>query len=135
MTRLTASARSHLPVYLHTGNFPIYRPQDNPWEKSLPRLLSEFPQITFICGHAGWDAPRAALRAALAAPNLFLETSWQPPYLIRRLCDKLGPERLLFGSDYPLFSQRRALRNVRLALKDDEFQKVAGDNAHRLLRL
>jgi predicted TIM-barrel fold metal-dependent hydrolase len=88
-----------------------------------------------VCGHAGWDAPRAALRAALAHPNLYLETSWQPPRLIRRLCDILGPGRLLFGSDFPLFSQRRALRNVRAALAPDELARVTADNARRLLRL
>jgi len=132
---LAASDVSHLPVYLHTGNFPIYRPVDSPWQTTLPRLLSEFPTLTFVCGHSGWDAPRAALKAALAHPNLFLETSWQPPRLIRRLCDKLGPERLLFGSDYPLFSQRRALRNARAALTGEEFALVAAENAKKLLRL
>ena len=129
---LAASDVAHLPVYLHTGNFPIYRPLDSPWHSALPRLLAEFPTLTFVCGHAGWDAPRAALKAALAHPNLYLETSWQPPRLIRRLCDKLGPERLLFGSDYPLFSQRRALRNVRAALTDEEFALVTAENAKRL---
>ena len=135
MEALARSDRSHLPVYLHTGNFPIYRPADSPWEKALPRLLDEFPTVTFVCGHAGWDGPRAALRAALGHPNLYLETSWQPPHLIRRLCDKLGPERLLFGSDFPLFSQRRALRNVRLALNETELSLVTHENARRLLRL
>ena len=130
-----ASDKTHLPVYLHTGDFPIYRPQASPWAQTLPRLLDAFPTLTFVCGHAGWDAPRAALKAALTHPNLYLETSWQPPHLIRRLCDKLGPERLLFGSDFPLFSQRRALRNVRAALTDEEFALVSAGNARRLLRL
>lgn len=132
---LAASSISHLPVYLHTGNFPIYRPLETPWPQALMRLLTEFPTLTLVCGHSGWDAPRAALKAALAHPNLYLETSWQSPHLIRRLCDKLGPERLLFGSDYPLFSQRRALRNVRAALTNAEFALVTAENAKRLLRL
>jgi len=136
MLRLLAeSSRAHLPVYLHTGSFPIYQPLETPWQVSLPRLLAEFPTLTFVCGHSGWDAPGAALKAALTHPNLYLETSWQPPRLIRRLCDKLGPTRLLFGSDYPLFSQRRALRNVEAALSVVEFDMVTGENAKRLLRL
>ncbi|MGO8672089.1 MAG: amidohydrolase family protein [Capsulimonadaceae bacterium] len=135
MEILAASPSSNLPVYLHTGNFPIYRPLASPWEESLPKLLAAFPTITFVCGHAGWDHPRAALKAALRCPNLYLETSWQPPPAIRRLCDKLGPERLLFGSDFPLFAQTRALRNVRSALTDVEFALVTEGNARRLLRL
>lgn len=134
MDMLARSTRAHLPIYLHTGNFPIYRPSDSPWEQALPRLLAQFPTLTFVCGHAGWDAPRVALRAALMYPNLLLETSWQSPHLIRRLCDKLGPERLLFGSDFPLFSQKRALRNVRLALSDTELALVTCENAQRLLQ-
>lgn len=135
MEALAASSQSHLPVYMHTGNFPIYRPLEVPWEESLPKLLAAFPTLTFVCGHAGWDHPRAALKAALRYPNVYLETSWQPPTAIRRLCDKLGPERLLFGSDYPLFSQARALRNTRAALSDREFEMVSATNARRLLRL
>ena len=132
---LAGSDVSHLPIYLHTGSFPIYRPQSSPWQAALPRLLSTFPTLTFVCGHSGWDAPQAALRAALTHPNLLLETSWQPARMIRRLCDKLGPERLLFGSDFPLFSQRRSLRNTRTALTDAEFALVTSENARRLLRL
>ena len=132
---LAASAKSHLPIYLHTGSFPIYRPLDTPWPSALDRLLSEFPALTFVCGHSGWDAPGAALQAALAYPNLYLETSWQPPRTLRRLCDKLGPERLLFGSYYPLYSQKRALKNARAAFAKAEFALIASGNAKRLLRL
>ena len=132
MNLLTSSGRK-LPVYLHTGNFPIYPPLESPWETALPKLLASFPEVTFVCGHAGWENPDAALQCALRYRNLFLETSWQPPATIRRLCDQLGPERLLFGSDYPLYSQRRALRNARKALNDDEFDAVSHKNAAKLL--
>ena len=132
---LAASDKPYLPVYLHTGSFPIYRPLETPWPAALLRLLAEFPTLTFVCGHAGWDAPGAALKAALSHPNLFLETSWQPPRLLRRLCDKLGPERLLLGSDYPLYSQKRALRNARTAFTETEFALIASENAKKLLRL
>lgn len=135
MRVLADSEMTRLPVYLHTGNFPIYRPMEIPWEKSLLKLVESFPNLTFVCGHAGWDHPRAALKAALKRPNLYLETSWQPPSTIRRLCDKIGPERLLFGSDFPLFSQARALRNVRAALVDEEYVLVTETNAKKLLSL
>ena len=132
---LAASGKSHLPVYLHTGSFPIYRPLEAPWPAALLRLLAEFPTLTFVCGHSGWDAPEAALKAALAHSNLLLETSWQPPRLLRHLCDELGPERLLLGSDYPLFSQKRALRNARAAFTETEFALVASENAKKLLQI
>ena len=135
MMKVLIKSGRRLPVYLHTGNFPIYRPLETPWDKALPKLLGDFPEITFVCGHAGWENPDAALRCAHLHPNLYLETSWQPPATIRRLCDEIGPERLLFGSDYPLYSQRRALRNVRRALNDEEFGLVSCGNAAGLLGL
>lgn len=136
MLRILAdSPKPDLPIYLHTGSFPIYRPLECPWPAALLRLLAEFPALTFVCGHSGWDAPGAALQAALAYPNLYLETSWQPPRLLRRLCDTLGPERLLFGSDFPLFSQKRALRNARAAFTEGEFKLISSENAKKLLRL
>jgi hypothetical protein len=135
MDRLARSPHTDLPVYLHTGNFPIYPPLEGPWENALPKLARSFPNLTFVCGHCGWDHPKAALKAALANPNLYLETSWQPPHLIRRLCDKLGPERLIFGSDFPLYSQTRALKNVLTALTPAEQEFVTYKNAARLLRV
>jgi predicted TIM-barrel fold metal-dependent hydrolase len=135
MEVLAASSRSHLPVYLHTGNFPIYRPQVELWQDSLPKLAAAFPSITFVCGHSGWESPRSALKCSLHHSNIMLETSWQSWKLIRRLCDKLGPERLLFGSDFPLYSQTRALKNVRAALNNAEYEMVTHTNARRLLQL
>ena len=132
---LSQSGKRFLPVYLHTGNFPIYRPSDIPWEQALPLLLERYPHLTFICGHSGWDAPKAAVRAALKHNNLYLETSWQRPRTIRRLCDILGPKRLLLGSDFPLYSQRRALKNAKSALSAAEFECVSYSNAAKLLRL
>ncbi len=128
-----ALARPGLPVYLHTGSFPIYKPISMDWSTSLPRLLAMFPTLRFVCGHCGWNRPSLALRAARKYGNLWLETSWQPPNVLRRLCDALGPQRLLMGSDYPLFSMRRAVSNCRAALSESEFRKVSEENARALL--
>jgi len=79
---------------------------------------------------SGSGAPRPQARASCrAGPQ-----RERHPQLIRRLCDKLGPERLIFGSDYPLFSQARALKNVRQALTVEELEWVTHLNAERLLR-
>jgi uncharacterized protein len=128
-----ASLRPNLPVYLHTGLFPIYKPIEERWDVGLNLLLAKFPSLRFICGHCGWNKPSAALRAAKRFSNLWLETSWQPPKVIRRLCDLLGPERLVMGSDYPLYSMSRSIRNCKQALDAAEFRHVSEDNARRLL--
>lgn len=135
MMTVLQDSRRRLPVYLHTGNFPIYPPLESPWYRALPELVGGFPDVTFICGHAGWEDPAAALACAKKHENLLIETSWQPASAIRNLCDEIGPERLLFGSDYPLFSQKRALRNLRKALTLREFELVSNENGQDLLSL
>jgi uncharacterized protein len=48
----------------------------------------------------------------------------------------LGPETLVFGSDYPLLSQSRSLRRLQEAGLDSKtLERVLGANAARLLRL
>jgi predicted TIM-barrel fold metal-dependent hydrolase len=125
--------RPNLPVYLHTGQFPIYKPIGERWHIGLELLLNQFPGLRFICGHCGWNRPSLALRAAKRHSNLWLETSWQPPKVIRKLCDLLGPERLILGSDYPLYSMRRSIRNSKQLLTVAEFRQVSEDNARKIL--
>lgn len=125
--------RPTLPIYMHAGDFPIYKPLDEHWATAMDRFLDQFPELTFVCGHCGWNEPSAALRSARRHPNLYLETSWQPPGVIRRLCQALGPHRLLMGSDFPLFSMRRAVANCKAALSPEEFVLVSETNAKNLL--
>jgi len=42
---------------------------------------------------------------------------------------------VLFGSDFPLFQQWQALKEVRKALSPSEFQQVTSINAMRLLKM
>jgi predicted TIM-barrel fold metal-dependent hydrolase len=128
-----AIRRPEIPVFLHSGEFPIYKPIDEDWSATIGKLLDGFPTTTFVLGHCGWNRPSAALRAALKHPNLYLETSWQPPRVLHRLCAVLGPRRFILGSDFPLFSMRRALRNCRVALTPEEFELVSERNARELL--
>jgi len=122
------------PVYLHSGDYPIYKPQgSSDWATDLRNMVREFPSLRFVCGHCGWNRPAAALRIARKYENLWLETSWQPPRILRRLCDLLGPHRLVLGSDYPLFSMRRAVRNCRMVLTPREFEIVSEESARVLL--
>ncbi len=121
------------PIFVHTGDYPIYKPIKGDWTVEIGPLLAEFPELNFVCGHCGWNRPAAAFRAARKHKNLTLETSWQPPQILRRLCDLLGPERLVLGSDFPLFSMRRAIRNCKIVMTAGEFQIISEDVPKRLL--
>ncbi len=123
------------PIFLHTGDYPIYAELENEmdWVNELRAMVASFPMLTFVCGHSGWNRPGAVCRIAKHAPNLWLETSWQPPRVLRRICRMVGPERLVLGSDYPLSSQKRAIRNCRLAFSPREFEIVTEETPRALL--
>lgn len=54
----------------------------------------------------------------------------------RHAVDIAGAERVLFGSDFPFFSQARSRREVEAArLSEEEKRLVLGENARRLLGL
>lgn len=58
------------------------------------------------------------------------------PMVYRRVIEAVGVGKILWGSDFPLTSQAKALERTRSAnLTNDEFAAIAGGNAVRLLGL
>lgn len=132
------ASERELPIVIHTGHIPVEALQGLAGcneVKALEPLVSAFPRARFVLAHIGWESWRDVLRLAVKYPNVSVETSWQPARVIRRAVDALGPRRVLFGSDYPLFKQAQAIRQVRHALSPTEFVMVASTNAVRLLHL
>ena len=78
-----------------------------------------------------------AIDEAQRRPNLILETSAMPyPELIREAVERVGPERVVFGSDGPGCNPALELEKVRrLSLPASAESMVLGGNAERLLGL
>jgi len=132
------ASETGLPIVIHTGHIPVEQLNGIAGcneVRAIEPLIAGFPKVKFVLAHIGWESWRQVLGLAKQYPNALVETSWQPARIIRRAVDVLGPERVLFGSDYPLFKQSLALRQVRQALTAREFVLVASVNALRLLRL
>jgi predicted TIM-barrel fold metal-dependent hydrolase len=83
-----------VPIILHDGT-PCY---------SLPEqvggLARRFPRTRFVLGHAGllWNWRSAAEAAQL--PNVWICLCGPHMRAIERLCQKVDPERLLWGTDF-----------------------------------
>jgi len=109
---------------------------------SLYRFIERSPEATVVAAHWGGGLPFYALlrRGHATLANTYFDTA-ATRFLYRRevfrhAVDLVGAERVLFGSDFPLLSQSRCLREVEEAqLSDDERQLILGENARRLLRL
>jgi hypothetical protein len=90
-----AAADLGVPVMIHTGNgVPNALPS-----LCLP-MARKYKDLTIVLAHAGGGMYAAeATIVAQECPNVYLETSWVPIYELQGMIDKLGPQRIMFGSD------------------------------------
>jgi predicted TIM-barrel fold metal-dependent hydrolase len=90
-------------------------------------------ETNFILGHMGFGPGDVdAIDFAAEQGNLYLETSLGHYLIIRDALDRLGPAKLVFGSEFPLGHPRAELANVRL-LDASAHKAILGDNILRLL--
>lgn len=118
------------PVLFHCGDDPYTTPQ------TLRLAAEEVPGCAVVLGHmGGYLHVEDAIEAAAACPNLYLETSAMPyPAQIARAVERIGAERVLFGSDGPGCNPALELAKVRSAgLTGPDEAAVLGENAVRLL--
>lgn len=108
------------------------------------RLANEFPEVTLIIAHlgCGWDGDLThQVRAIQQARhgNLYTDTSSAKsitPRLIEWGAREVGAERILFGTDTPLYLT--AMQRARIdhaELSDREKRLILCENAERLLAL
>lgn len=133
---LRFAERWRLPVIVHAGRWQ----EMSSWRFCLD-VAEKHPDAAVIVAHLGGDLPTlqhdcAREMAKRNLPNAWLGTeSIREYYSIRIALDLLGPERLIFGSDYPL-----GWPAAYLAVFDganptaDERRLVCGENLLRLIR-
>jgi uncharacterized protein len=123
-----AAANRH-PVYT------VCLPRAGARTSDLVALARRFPRTWFVSGHCGFlTLDTAALAEIAPQPNIVVETSGCFGVVVRRALDRLGPERVLFGTEYPL--QHPATELTKLASLDlsvPVWRAVSHHNAHRLL--
>lgn len=129
------------------------------WQPALRQLAARFPTLTFLCHHmAGARADDSAgldeIVASAVCPNVWLKLSgfhyvasrpWDFPHadakaVARRLYEAFGPNRLCWGSDYPVvrfyMTYQQSLEVVRAHcefIPADEQDMILGGNMGRLL--
>ena len=120
-----------LPALIHCGH-PIFT---LPW--SIEELIVRYPAARIILGHMGHGNIvyiNAAIDVAARNPNVFLETSGMPMHSkIREAVERVGPDRVLYGSDAPFHHPAVELTKVRVSgLSPDLVDRVLGENGRRL---
>ena len=130
-------SRTGYPVLFHTANNglepgPLRRLSDMElYEEPIMR----FPKIPFILGHAGMLHFEQAANYAKAHGNAYLEIGGQPPQNIRRMIDILGPDHILFGTDWPFYPLILPMAKLLIATEDDPEtrDKILSGNAYALI--
>ena len=112
------AAELGLPILFHTGVhgwlLEEYRPI------LIDRIAQQFPELKIIVEHmGGWEFFGEALAVVRNNANCYagitstLDSDWAwylPPELLRHMISLVGPERVIFGTDYP-FRQLEGIRH------------------------
>ncbi len=131
-----AIARAGLPVLFHMG--------DSRYDYSAPErlgnLLRQVPDLVAIAAHFGgwqsWDRSYAYV----LPENVYYDTSSSLMFLGRdralKFLDHLGPDRFLFGTDFPMWTPAWELRRfLSLGLDADTQDRILHRNFERLFGL
>jgi len=123
------SFASHsLPILIHTGVCYYYTAFTDKQHRERPlfgdikdvmKLIVDFPSVNFILGHAGllqWDELKQSVGSA---KNVWVDGTFRNSVGLRELVRVLGPEKVLFGSDWPWGNRKPALKILRQAFKGD----------------
>ncbi len=128
--------RGKLPLLIHCGDYRY----DNSHPYRLVHLLHNFPDLTVIAAHfGGWSIPDMALEY-LENESCYMDCSSSMftlgPRRMKELIRIYGAERMLFGSDYPMWNPKFELnRFLGLGLTEQENQLILQDNARHILQL
>lgn len=119
-----------VPTLFHCGDEHLTTPLQ------IEQAVKECPESTVILGHmGGYFHTEEAIQVAERNANVVLETSAMPyPEKILEAVNRIGADRVVFGSDGPIASPVLEKQKVIIAtLPEDQQALVLGGNAARML--
>lgn len=122
-----------IPVTIHCGHAPF----SLPWQ--IAEIAEVYPDVKIILDHMGLQLGYVdeSIRLAQKHPNLYLGTTAMPFHLkIKEAVDKIGSERIIFGSDSPVIHPLPEIERVRVAgLSPEDQEMVLGGSLAKLLQI
>ena len=134
MHKIYALCEGRLPMLLHTGD---YRYDFSNPNRMMP-ILEQYPNLTVIGAHfGGWSVWEDATKQLSQYKNFLVDCSSSlyaiTPQKARELIDAYGVERVLFGTDYPLWRPEDELeRFMQIDLTEKEREDILYNNASKL---
>lgn len=125
-----------IPVLFHVGWGSIGK-SNYGFIENYNILLKNFPDMPFIFAHIGFYEPMPFLDLIEKHQNVYTDISWQPPGIILQALDRLGENRVIFGSDWPFNLQKTSL-NIALNITQEKKElrdKILYKNALEIIRI
>ena len=129
--------KKNLPILMHTGD---YRYDNSNPNRVLP-ILKAYPNLTLIGAHfGGWSVWEEACENFAGLPNFYVDCSssfgFSKDVDFKELIFKYGTEKVLFGSDYPMWSARNELDTFfGLDLGEDINRQILSENTKKLFEI
>ncbi len=129
-----------VPVMIQVG----HSAESMPSRMGKPLLLDDvalyFPELRIVAAHTGWPWVEELIALAWKHKNVFIATTahapryWAPSLV--SFINSRGRDKVLFGTDYPVFSQAKGIKQVdELGLKEESKAKLLSENAFRVYKL
>ena len=134
LMRVYEIIEGRLPLIVHTGDYRY----DYSHPRRLKNILRTFPNLVVDAAHyGGWSIPEQGYDY-LHDENLFIDISSSMQFLgarrSRELIEMWGTERVLFGSDFPMWSPVDEYNTfMSLGFTDDECESILWHNCERFL--
>lgn len=141
-------AEAKLPALFHTGQTGVGAGTRGGGGIRLkygnPMLIDDvavdFPDMPIILAHPSFPWQEEALSMATHKPQVYIDLSgWSPKYfppILVRYANTLLKEKILFGSDHPVFSPERWMKEfAELDIKPEVRPLILKENAAKLLGL
>ncbi len=139
---------ARIPVVFHTGHSGIGTGMRGgggirlKYGDPMPidDVAVDFPDLPIVLAHPSFPWQDQAISICLHKPNVYIDLSgWSPKYFsptLVRYADTALREKVLFGSDYPLITPDRWMRDfAALPIRDEVRPLIVKANAARLLGL
>ena len=128
---------AEIPILMHAGDdrFDFSNPN------RMKPILEIYKGLTIVGAHlGGWMVWDEALESLSAFPNFFVDCSSCFPFIpaerVHALIEAWGADKILFGTDYPMWEPKKEVDALlALNLDDEAYRKIFSENAKKVFAL
>ena len=137
MHKMYELCEGRLPMLLHTGDCRY----DNSNPNRLIPILEKYPNLTVIGAHfGGWSIWEEATKQLYSYKNFLVDCSSSLYAISKEKAKELilayGTDRVLFGTDYPLWTPEEEIeRFMSLDLTDEQREDILYNNTAKLFNI